>query len=183
MYVVGSPVDSRRATETRWNRRVRAPLAAAAAAASRPSGSRRADRRRSSWVLSWAVREMASLAGSSASFPRAPTMLEQLLEEINFQRTKEMRQLLKDGGSHRSCSSSLVLTLSLVYTPVYTSLALGDIACVCFVPADLPIAATFQSSPPLPLYRSSLMLETLAIVNHSLLKLILIALNRVCVCF
>lgn len=27
----------------------------------------------------------------------APTMLEQLLEEINFQRTKEMRQLLKDG--------------------------------------------------------------------------------------
>lgn len=28
---------------------------------------------------------------------KAPTMLEQLLEEINFQRTKEMRQLLKDG--------------------------------------------------------------------------------------
>ncbi|KAG8234124.1 hypothetical protein J437_LFUL007490 [Ladona fulva] len=25
-----------------------------------------------------------------------PTMLEQLLEEINFQRTKEMRQLMKD---------------------------------------------------------------------------------------
>ncbi|XP_063986744.1 uncharacterized protein LOC135167457 [Diachasmimorpha longicaudata] len=39
---------------------------------------------------------MASLAGSSGGFPRAPTMLEQLLEEINFQRTKEMRQLLKD---------------------------------------------------------------------------------------
>ncbi|XP_057334797.1 uncharacterized protein LOC130673683 isoform X1 [Microplitis mediator] len=39
---------------------------------------------------------MASLAGSSAGFPRPPTMLEQLLEEINFQRTKEMRQLLKD---------------------------------------------------------------------------------------
>ncbi|XP_016839382.1 uncharacterized protein LOC100120947 isoform X3 [Nasonia vitripennis] len=39
---------------------------------------------------------MATLAGSSASLGRAPTMLEQLLEEINFQRTKEMRQLLKD---------------------------------------------------------------------------------------
>lgn len=26
-----------------------------------------------------------------------PTLLEQLLEEINFQRTKEMRQLMKDG--------------------------------------------------------------------------------------
>lgn len=33
----------------------------------------------------------------SASLLKAPTMLEQLLEEINFQRTKEMRQLLKDG--------------------------------------------------------------------------------------
>lgn len=40
---------------------------------------------------------MASLAGSTVGLPRAPTMLEQLLEEINFQRTKEMRQLLKDG--------------------------------------------------------------------------------------
>lgn len=28
-------------------------------------------------------------------------MLEQLLEEINFQRTKEMRQLLKDGECRR----------------------------------------------------------------------------------
>jgi hypothetical protein len=28
---------------------------------------------------------------------KTPTVLEQLLEEINFQRTKEMRQLLKDG--------------------------------------------------------------------------------------
>lgn len=28
---------------------------------------------------------------------KAPTILEQLLEEINFQRTKEMRQLMKDG--------------------------------------------------------------------------------------
>ena len=40
---------------------------------------------------------MANLAGSSIAFPKPPTMLEQLLEEINFQRTKEMRQLLKDG--------------------------------------------------------------------------------------
>ncbi|KAK0093578.1 hypothetical protein PV326_013203 [Microctonus aethiopoides] len=39
---------------------------------------------------------MASSAGSSLGFPKPPTMLEQLLEEINFQRTKEMRQLLKD---------------------------------------------------------------------------------------
>lgn len=30
---------------------------------------------------------------------RSATMLEQLLEEINFQRTKEMRQLMKDGES------------------------------------------------------------------------------------
>lgn len=33
----------------------------------------------------------------SNSVLKAPTMLEQLLEEINFQRTKEMRQLMKDG--------------------------------------------------------------------------------------
>ncbi|XP_043477653.1 uncharacterized protein KIAA0930 homolog isoform X2 [Leptopilina heterotoma] len=40
---------------------------------------------------------MANLPGSSTTaFPKPPTMLEQLLEEINFQRTKEMRQLLKD---------------------------------------------------------------------------------------
>ncbi|RLU16300.1 hypothetical protein DMN91_012060 [Ooceraea biroi] len=41
---------------------------------------------------------MASLASSSSSagLTRAPTMLEQLLEEINFQRTKELRQMLKD---------------------------------------------------------------------------------------
>ncbi|XP_012217285.1 uncharacterized protein KIAA0930 homolog isoform X2 [Linepithema humile] len=41
---------------------------------------------------------MASLASSSSSagLTKAPTMLEQLLEEINFQRTKELRQMLKD---------------------------------------------------------------------------------------
>ncbi|XP_043253565.1 uncharacterized protein KIAA0930 homolog isoform X4 [Colletes latitarsis] len=40
---------------------------------------------------------MANLAGSStAGLTRPPTMLEQLLEEINFQRTKELRQMLKD---------------------------------------------------------------------------------------
>ena len=32
---------------------------------------------------------------------KTPTVLEQLLEEINFQRTKEMRQLLKDGKPRR----------------------------------------------------------------------------------
>lgn len=47
---------------------------------------------------------MASLASSSSSagLTRAPTMLEQLLEEINFQRTKELRQMLKDGSYARS---------------------------------------------------------------------------------
>ncbi|XP_017766447.1 PREDICTED: uncharacterized protein LOC108555351 isoform X1 [Eufriesea mexicana] len=40
---------------------------------------------------------MATLAGSSSSgLARPATMLEQLLEEINFQRTKELRQMLKD---------------------------------------------------------------------------------------
>lgn len=34
---------------------------------------------------------------SGAAFLKTPSALEQLLEEINFQRTKEMRQLLKDG--------------------------------------------------------------------------------------
>jgi hypothetical protein len=34
---------------------------------------------------------------NASSLLKQPTMLEQLLEEINFQRTKEMRQLLKDG--------------------------------------------------------------------------------------
>jgi hypothetical protein len=34
---------------------------------------------------------------NASSLLKPPTMLEQLLEEINFQRTKEMRQLLKDG--------------------------------------------------------------------------------------
>lgn len=36
-------------------------------------------------------------SSSSSGLTRAPTMLEQLLEEINFQRTKELRQMLKDG--------------------------------------------------------------------------------------
>lgn len=36
---------------------------------------------------------------NNSSILKAPTALEQLLEEINFQRTKEMRQLLKDGKS------------------------------------------------------------------------------------
>lgn len=37
------------------------------------------------------------MAFSNNSSLKTPTVLEQLLEEINFQRTKEMRQLLKDG--------------------------------------------------------------------------------------
>lgn len=38
------------------------------------------------------------MAFSNNSVLKAPTALEQLLEEINFQRTKEMRQLMKDGN-------------------------------------------------------------------------------------
>lgn len=38
-----------------------------------------------------------NMAFSNSALLKTPTMLEQLLEEINFQRTKEMRQLLKDG--------------------------------------------------------------------------------------
>lgn len=37
------------------------------------------------------------MAFANSSVLKTPTVLEQLLEEINFQRTKEMRQLLKDG--------------------------------------------------------------------------------------
>lgn len=37
------------------------------------------------------------MAFTGSSFLKTPSALEQLLEEINFQRTKEMRQLLKDG--------------------------------------------------------------------------------------
>ncbi|KAJ8922858.1 hypothetical protein NQ315_007893 [Exocentrus adspersus] len=36
------------------------------------------------------------MAYANSSILKTPTALEQLLEEINFQRTKEMRQLLKD---------------------------------------------------------------------------------------
>ncbi|KAF7283543.1 hypothetical protein GWI33_000284 [Rhynchophorus ferrugineus] len=38
------------------------------------------------------------MAFANSSSLKTPTALEQLLEEINFQRTKEMRQLLKDDG-------------------------------------------------------------------------------------
>lgn len=37
------------------------------------------------------------MAFANSTVLKTPTVLEQLLEEINFQRTKEMRQLLKDG--------------------------------------------------------------------------------------
>ena len=38
-----------------------------------------------------------AFGSSAASLLKAPTSLQLLIEEINFQRTKEMRQLLKDG--------------------------------------------------------------------------------------
>lgn len=47
------------------------------------------------------ARAAAGMALGGAAL-RSTTMLEQLLEEINFQRTKEMRQLLKDGESFLS---------------------------------------------------------------------------------
>lgn len=37
------------------------------------------------------------MALGSSTYLKDASMLEQLLEEINFQRTKEMRQLMKDG--------------------------------------------------------------------------------------
>lgn len=37
------------------------------------------------------------MALGGSTYLKSATMLEQLLEEINFQRTKEMRQLMKDG--------------------------------------------------------------------------------------
>lgn len=43
---------------------------------------------------------MSTYGGSYSNISsvlRTPTILEQLIEEINFQRAKEMRQLIKDG--------------------------------------------------------------------------------------
>lgn len=40
---------------------------------------------------------MACSSPAAALLKSPPTALQLLLEEINFQRTKEMRQLLKDG--------------------------------------------------------------------------------------
>lgn len=40
-----------------------------------------------------------SLAQAAGALLRPQTPLQQLLEDINFQRNKEMRQLLKDGKS------------------------------------------------------------------------------------
>lgn len=39
-----------------------------------------------------------SLASAAGILLKPQTPLQQLLEDINFQRTKEMRQLLKDGN-------------------------------------------------------------------------------------
>jgi len=41
---------------------------------------------------------MALASAAAALLKGSQTPLQQLLEDINFQRTKEMRQLLKDGG-------------------------------------------------------------------------------------
>lgn len=42
-------------------------------------------------------RNLVRMALANSSLLRAQTVLQQLLEEINFQRAKEMRQMLKDG--------------------------------------------------------------------------------------
>lgn len=47
---------------------------------------------------------MALASAAAALLKGSQTPLQQLLEDINFQRTKEMRQLLKDGG-YSKCSS------------------------------------------------------------------------------
>lgn len=44
------------------------------------------------------------MALANATFLKPQTALQQLLEEINFQRTKEMRQLLKDGNALSICN-------------------------------------------------------------------------------
>lgn len=50
------------------------------------------------WTFRYSARfPNSKMAFANSSALKTPTALEQLLEEINFQRTKEMRQLLKDG--------------------------------------------------------------------------------------
>ncbi|XP_076175761.1 uncharacterized protein LOC143150974 isoform X3 [Ptiloglossa arizonensis] len=63
---------------------------------------------------------MANLAGSSTSgLARPPTMLEQLLEEINFQRTKELRQMLKDGSYDQPDSGFVILQGTTYWTDLF----------------------------------------------------------------
>jgi len=66
---------------------------------------------------------MASLASSSSSagLTRAPTMLEQLLEEINFQRTKELRQMLKDGSYFEHSGDVCLFRFSAITARAYAS--------------------------------------------------------------
>lgn len=50
---------------------------------------------------------------NNTSILKTPTVLEQLLEEINFQRTKEMRQLMKDGEQLVICNKFNVILMLL----------------------------------------------------------------------
>lgn len=54
------------------------------------------------------------MAFANSSILKTPTVLEQLLEEINFQRTKEMRQLLKDGKLRLRTNNILSVNESLL---------------------------------------------------------------------
>lgn len=51
---------------------------------------------------------------SAAALAKAPTALEQLLEEIQFQRTKEMRQMLKDGKPYCSLNRAILFFHPLI---------------------------------------------------------------------
>lgn len=54
------------------------------------------------------------MAFANSTVLKTPTVLEQLLEEINFQRTKEMRQLLKDGNLKK-----YIYILNFIYLLLY----------------------------------------------------------------
>lgn len=55
------------------------------------------------------------MALASSSLLRQQTVLQQLLEEINFQRAKEMRQMLKDGKFFKEKNINLFATVNIVF--------------------------------------------------------------------
>lgn len=53
------------------------------------------------WILKIGFENM-SLLNAVGALLKPQTPLQQLLEDINFQRNKEMRQLLNDGGNKKT---------------------------------------------------------------------------------